>query len=39
VAGRAFEVAIALAVQNRDAATRERVAIMRTRLDSARRAP
>ena len=39
VAGRAFEVAMALAVQNRDAETRERVAVLRTRLDSARRAP
>jgi hypothetical protein len=39
VAGRAFEVAMALAVQNRDAETHERVAVLRTRLNSPRRAP
>ena len=39
VAGRAFEVALALATQNRDAAARDRIAALRGQSDYATRAP
>ncbi len=39
VADRAFEIAMALAVQNHDAAAQARVAVLRTQSDAARRSP